>query len=73
MNSTTAVILDNVSKRPLCPGCVGGRLHPYEVRFDPQRFGPVVVELSGWVAVCVGDDDGSVEPCGFSMQLERRS
>lgn len=46
--------------QPLCPACTGGRLQPYLVTFSLPATGlnftgEHVNELSGWVAVCVGN------------------
>jgi len=67
--------------RPLCPACVGGRLHPYMVEIGlTQATGWHGVDyLVGWVAVCVGAKaaDGvmavDVEPCGFSLPMTPRT
>lgn len=45
---------------PLCPACMGGRLHPYVVTFElpatgVNYTGELVDSLSGWVAICVGN------------------
>lgn len=94
MTGTTAVPSDVLEQaamqgpgggNPLCPACVGGRLHPYKVEFS---LGPPgyqgAIGLTGWVAVCKGNiphrrriaeagledwETGDQEPCGFSMPL----
>jgi hypothetical protein len=54
------------SGQPLCPGCNGGRLHPYKVTIGLEGLNPEgnrapyggwhgVDYLEGWVAVCVGN------------------
>lgn len=75
---------NGVTGQPLCPGCVGGYLHPYLVEVSLRVTGGWhgVDYLTGWVAVCVGNGGykrahagedltglDDVEPCGFSMQL----
>jgi hypothetical protein len=65
MSDTTAMPLELLNMashghgQPLCPGCRGGRLHPYKVEFPVS-----VVPGTGWqgsdflfgfVAVCVGN------------------
>lgn len=83
MSGTTAMATDLLTRAafghyspPLCPQCVGGRLHPYVVEFDLGYPGwQGVTGLSGWVAVCKGAKAGEdfleedVPPCGFSMPL----
>jgi len=61
---------------PLCPGCTGGRLHPYKVSINLGPHGWQGVEyLDGWVAVCIGDHNPHgylvepAKPCGFSMPM----
>lgn len=63
---------------PLCPACVGGRLHPYVVEFFLGYPGFHGAQwLSGWVAVCKGGKAGEhflevdVPACGFSMALTK--
>ncbi len=65
MSETNAMPLDLLDEvnygngQPLCPGCIGGRLHPYKVEFGtgyiPGRGWQGVDYLSGFVAVCVGN------------------
>lgn len=88
MSGTTAVSYEVLADRnfpgtgqPKCPGCVGGFLHPYLVEFTLPLDGWQGVDyLTGWVAVCVGNDhdrrarpdvaaDVEVPACGFSMPL----
>lgn len=68
MSETRAVQLEQLVKAnagqgpyplPLCPGCIGGRLHPYRVLIPigPVRGYSGLHYLEGWVAVCVGDED----------------
>ena len=54
----------NDGDQPLCPKCIGGRLHPYSVSIHLARAsrgvtytGERVNSLSGWVAICVGNRD----------------
>lgn len=74
--------------KPLCPACIGGRLHPYKVTIslsDGIRPYDNVDYLEGWVAVCRGNRDywdtleeserGEVSitpPCGFSLPMTPR-
>lgn len=49
---------DAMDAQPLCPGCIGGRLHPYRVTIPLGFPGFQGVEtLTGWVARCVGNAD----------------
>ncbi len=68
MSDTIAMpleLLDTVNHgngQPLCPGCVGGRLHPYKVTFGTNQMltgmGWQFTDfLEGFVAVCVGNRD----------------
>ncbi len=46
------------SGQPLCPRCLGGYLHPYQVQINMRNGGVPyagVSYLHGWVAVCVGN------------------
>lgn len=63
MSDTRAVPLAQLVKanvgegpcpQPLCPHCVGGRLHPYRVSIHVEYQDAEWVD--GWVAVCVGND-----------------
>lgn len=69
MADTIAVQLDYLARmnrtsgptgQPLCPSCRGGRLHPYLVTFNlteiPGRGWHGPDGLTGWVAVCVGNE-----------------
>jgi len=89
MNETRAVPLDQLRAAarqgdyplPVCPGCVAGKLYPYRITItvglDQPYYGADY--LTGWVAVCVGNEDykritGSathvtMRSCGFSMPL----
>lgn len=66
------------SGQPLCPACVGGRLHPYLVEIslsDHPSGWHGANYLTGWVAVCVGTQVGdpafaeAAPACGFSMPM----
>jgi hypothetical protein len=75
MSDTIAVKLEFLAKanmsgdtgQPRCPGCRGGRLHPYRVTINLTGLDPegsaasyggwyLVEYLEGWVAVCVGNE-----------------
>jgi hypothetical protein len=78
MADTIAVPLDFLAQanmsgssgQPLCPSCIGGRLHPYRVTINltglkPEGSGEPyggfygVEYLEGWVAVCVGNEQAN--------------
>lgn len=51
--------MNNGRGQPLCPGCSGGRLHPYYVSFQtsivPGHGWQGADYLTGFVAVCTGN------------------
>lgn len=68
---------DGQGGNPLCPACIGGRLHPYQVTIglNTGHSWKGVDYLVGWVAVCKGAKaaDGVMAsdhaPCGFSLPM----
>lgn len=62
-------------RRSLCPGCTGGRLHPYRLSVDLGGY-QGMSHGTAWVAVCVGSDprydmvDEPSLPCGFTVRLD---
>lgn len=89
MSSTLAMpyTLLNPEDRPLCPGCIGGRLGVFKITISLDHDIQTVekgwqgaVDLTGWLAKCVGAkrQDGyevaqDLEECGFTMPMEPRS
>jgi hypothetical protein len=63
MSETRAIALEQLARanvgegpcpQPLCPRCIGGRLHPYRVSVSVNYQDAEWLE--GWVMVCVGND-----------------